>query len=132
MRLILTASLFAVGLLFLFLGAGFMINPETAAGDFGLVPSGTMGLASLRADFTAFFIVGGGCMVWGAWKRNGDPLLISAALFGIAFAGRAVNLVLLGAYTGYWQPMMVEALAVALSLSGSRALPHVAINHEDD
>jgi hypothetical protein len=32
-------------------------------------------------------------MIWGAWKRNGELLLVPAALFGIAFAGRAVSLV---------------------------------------
>lgn len=131
MRLILTALLFALGLLFLFLGAGFLFNPATAGGDFGLTPDGTMGLASLRADFTAFFIVGGGCMIWGAWKRKGDPLLVSAALFGIAIIGRAVNLVALGAYDGFWQPMLVEAVTVSLCLIGSRMLPHRAFTGDD-
>ena len=32
------------------------------------------GLAVLRADFPALFFVGGGAMIWGAWKRNGSSV----------------------------------------------------------
>ncbi|MXP15555.1 DUF4345 domain-containing protein [Altererythrobacter confluentis] len=131
MRLILTALLFAGGLMFLFIGMGFLLDPATAGADFGVIPDGAMGRASLRADFTAFFVVAGGCMIWGAWKRKGDPLLVSAALFGIAFIGRLVNLVSVGAYENYWMPMLVEAIAVVLCLMGSRLLPHTAFTSQD-
>lgn len=131
MRLILTALLFVGGLFFLAMGAGFLLNPATAGADFGITPEGILGNASLRADFTAFFVVAGGCMIWGAWKRKGDPLLVSAALFGVAFAGRAVNLAALGSYDGFWLPMMVEASAVIFCLIGSRVLPHTAFTEID-
>ncbi len=131
MRLILTSLLFAGGLLYLFLGTGFMINPATAGGDFGIVPNGIMGHASLRADFTSFFVVGGSCMIWGAWKRKGDPLLVSAALFGLAIIGRTVNLIAMGTYTNFWQPMLVEAVTVVLCVIGSQTLPHHVFTGED-
>lgn len=132
MWVLLRAAILLAGLFFVLIGVGFMLDPAGSAADFGVSPVGTMGLASLRADFTAFFLVAGGCMIWGAWKRNGDPLVISALLFGIAFVGRLVNLVAIGAYDGFWMPMAVEAAAVILSLAGSKVLPHIAINHEDD
>jgi len=78
MRLILTALIFAGGLLFLVLGLQFLLMPSAIASDFGLAPDGAKGLAVLRADFPALFFVGGGAMIWGAWKRNGDLLLIPA------------------------------------------------------
>ena len=131
MRLILTALLFVSGLFFAAIGTGFLLNPVTAAADFGLTPAGVMGNASLRADFTAFFVVAGGCMIWGGWKRKGDPLLVSAALFGIAFVGRAINLAVLGGYDAFWVPMLVEASAVILCLIGSRVLPHTAFTEID-
>lgn len=131
MRLILTALLFVGGLFFVAMGAGFLLNPATAGADFGVIPEGVMGHASLRADFTAFFVVGGGCMIWGGWKRKGDPLLVSAALFAAALIGRAVNLGVMGSYQDFWLPMLVEAVAVILCVVGSRVLPHTAFTEMD-
>lgn len=131
MRLILTALLFVGGLFFVAVGAGFLLNPATAAADFSVIPDGVVGFASLRADFTAFFVVGGGCMIWGGWKRKGDPLLVSAALFATAFVGRAVNLIAMGTYDGFWIPMLIEAATTAICLTGSRVLPHTAFPEMD-
>jgi hypothetical protein len=124
MRLVLTALIFVEGLLFLVLGLEFLLTPASAAGGFGLSANGPMGLAVLRADFPALFFVGGGAMIWGAWKRNGDLLLIPALLFGIALLGRCVSLAVDGAADAFWFPMLVEATAVLLTLVGSRVLPH--------
>ena len=131
MRLILTALLFVGGLFFVAVGAGFLLNPATAAADFSVIPDGVVGFASVRADFTAFFVVGGGCMIWGGWKRKGDPLLVSAALFATAFIGRAVNLIAMGSYDGFWIPMLIEAAATIICLTGSRVLPHTAFTELD-
>lgn len=124
MRFIVTALLFAIGLLFLVLGANFLVFPADAGLGFGLSARGPQGLAVLRADFPALFFVGGATMLWGAWKRNGELLLVPVAIFGIAFLGRAVSLAVDGTYEAFAFPMMVEALAVGLSLIGSRVLPH--------
>lgn len=124
MRLVLTALIFAEGLFFLVMGLNFLIMPSSAVASFALSPDGPAGLAVLRADFPALFFVGGGAMIWGAWKRNGDVLLVPAALFGIALFGRLVSALADGTETGFWLPMLVEAAAVLLSLIGSRVLPH--------
>lgn len=124
MRIVLTGLIFAAGLLFLFLGFGFLVDPVASGTDFGLTASTAQGLATMRADMTAFFIVASVCMIWGAWRRNGDLLLVPAALFGIALLGRFVGLAMDGPWTGYWMPMLVEAAVVILLLIASRVLPH--------
>jgi hypothetical protein len=124
MRLILTALIFVQGLFFLIMGANFLAMPASAGASFALAPDGPAGLAVLRADFPALFFVGGGAMIWGAWRRNGDLLLVPAAIFGIALLGRFVSVFADGAAPGFWFPMAVEAVAVILSLLGSRMLPH--------
>ena len=83
-----------------------------------------MGWASMRADMTAFFLVSGGCMMLGAWKRSGDVLLVPVALCTIAFFGRLVSVFFDGAYDGFWLTMLGEALTVAISLAGHQLLPH--------
>ncbi|WP_095011387.1 DUF4345 family protein [Tsuneonella mangrovi] len=127
MRLIVTALLFAVGLLFILLGLNFLVFPVNAGGGFGLNANGAQGLAVLRADFPAMFFVGGATMLWGAWKRNGELLLVPAAIFGLALLGRFVSLALDGTYPAFWLPMAVEATAAALALIGSKVLPHEVV-----
>lgn len=126
MRFVLTAALMIGGIVFVLIGFGFLLQPASSASGFGL-GGDTHGLSTLRADMTAFFVVGGGAMAWGAWKRNGELLLVPAALFGIAFTGRAVSLFADGFYDGWWTSMGVEALVVAVSLTASRLLPHEAV-----
>lgn len=124
MRLILTALIFAGGLAFLVVGIGFLIMPLSLLDGFGLDTQGAAGLSTTRADFTAFFGVSALAMLYGAWKRSGEVLLVPAGLFGIAFIGRAVSLPLDGAYPGAGMPMVIEAVTTIICLAGWRVLPH--------
>jgi hypothetical protein len=124
MRIFLTALILVQGLFFVLMGLNFLVMPASAGAGFGLTPDAPAGLAVLRADFPALFFVGGGAMIWGAWKRSGDLLLIPAAIFGIALFGRLVSVFADGSAPGFWVPMLVEATAVILCLIGSRVLPH--------
>jgi hypothetical protein len=127
MRFVLTALAMIGGIVFVLVGLGFFFQPETTAASFALLPDGTPGLAVLRADMTALFIVGGGCMIWGAWKRNGELLLVPAALFGIAFAGRLVTALVDGVTPQFWLPMLAEGATVVVTWLASRHLPHQAV-----
>ena len=124
MRLILTALLFVGGLFFTIYGLSFLLWPQSIAPGFGLTPDGPLGWATVRADLTAVFVTCGICMMWGAWRRAGDVLLVPAMLFGIALAGRIVSAVSDGTYDNFWLPMIIEALVVVLSIAGNRLLPH--------
>ncbi|NNF94090.1 MAG: DUF4345 family protein [Altererythrobacter sp.] len=133
MALVLRALLFVGGLFFVLMGIGFLLDPVGSGADFGIVPQGVLGFASIRADMTAFFVVAGGCMIWGAWARKGDPLLVSAALMGIAIFGRLYTLTVDGPHDGWILPIIVESVTVTLALLGSRMLPHTAlVPGEDD
>ena len=124
MRLILTALIFLVGLFDLFLAIGFLTDPATNGAALGVLPDGVAGLSTMRADFTAFFLVAAGCMMWGAWRRNGDLLLPPAALFGVALIGRTINLAIHGPFAGFALPMAVEAFHTVLLIAAWRVLPH--------
>lgn len=131
MVLVLRALLFVGGLFFVLMGIGFLLDPAGSGADFGLSPQGVLGLASMRADMTAFFLVAGGCLIWGGWARKGDPLLVSAALMGIALFGRIVTLTVDGPHDGYILPMLVEAVTAIIALYCSRILPHTAFEPEN-
>ncbi len=124
MRLILTALIFLLGLFDLFMGLNFLFNPVETAAGFGLLAQGNAGLSSLRADFAAYFCVIAVSMMWGAWRRNGDLLLVPAALMGTTFAVRGFSLAADGAYPGAFLPMSVELVHVVLLIAAWRMLPH--------
>ncbi|WP_088308123.1 DUF4345 family protein [Novosphingobium sp. B 225] len=124
MRWIITALIFLFGLFDLFMGLNFLFNPVATAAGFGLAPTGTQGLSSLRADFMSFFGVVALCMMLGAWRRNGDLLLVPAALMGTAVLVRCFSLFVDGSYPGWQVPMLVEVLHVALLVAAWKVLPH--------
>jgi len=127
MRFVLTALAMISGIVCVLIGFGFFFVPDTAGASFALLPDGIPGLAAIRADMTAFFLVGGGCMIWGAWKRNGELLMVPAALFAIAFAGRLVTALVDGATPHFWLPMLGEGAMVIVTGLASRHLPHRAV-----
>jgi hypothetical protein len=124
MRIAVTALIFLAGMFNLFLGLSFLLDPAGLGRQFGVSPTGPLGYAVLRADFVAFFLVIGFCMLRGAWRRNGDLLLVPAALLGVAFIGRAISAALTGTEPGFFQPMVVEAFQVVLLAIGWRVVPH--------
>ncbi len=124
MRTILIGLIFVAGLFNLLLAVSFVYDPSSAAMGLGVTSAGQLGLATVRGDFAAFFAVIGLCMLRGAWKRNGDVLLVPAALFGIAFLGRAITAATTGTGPGFVQPMLFEAVQFALLVLGWRWVPH--------
>ena len=123
MRIVLIALIFIAGLFNLFLGVSFLIDPAGMGTQFGVSPNGPIGHAVLRADFTAFFLVIGFCMLWGAWRRQGDLLLVPAALFAIAFAARLISSFVSGTEPGFYQPMVAEAVQFIMLVLGWRFVP---------
>ncbi len=111
------------GLLLVYVGCGFLTSPVSSAANFGIATEGAHGLTSIRSDFTAFFCVGGGCFIWGAWARRSDPLTIGAALMLVTLATRLVSLSAYGSFEGYVAPMVVVAVLGIFGLVGARVLP---------
>jgi len=111
------------GLLLVFMAAGFLFDPVGAGADFGLDVEGAHGLTSVRSDFTAFFLIGGVCHIWGALAQRRDPLMIGAGLMLVVLACRFLSLAQYGAFEGFAVPMIVEFVLGVLAIIGSRILP---------
>jgi hypothetical protein len=103
------------------IGLGFLIDPAGSGLRFFLAPMGTQGMASLRADFTAFFVAGGGFALYAAWQGIARPLRVPLALLGLALFGRVVSLVADGPAPTAFPPMAVEAVMIALLLLARRS-----------
>ncbi|MEP2735619.1 MAG: hypothetical protein ABJP34_04915 [Erythrobacter sp.] len=94
-----------------------------AGAGFGISAEGAHGLTSIRADFTSFFMVSGGCLVWGAIAQRRDPLIIGSLLMLVTLAVRLVALAIDGSFEGYTTPMVVEIVVGLLGLTGAKVLP---------
>ena len=111
-----------VALFGLALGLMFYLSTEQAAAQFFVTPQGAAGLATLRADMSAFFLVGAAFALHAAVTGRGRGLLVPGALYAVAISGRALNLVAAGSYPDAAVPMIVEAILIALCWFGFRTL----------
>lgn len=111
-----------VGLFNLVIGGGFFIHTEKAGENFFLKANSIQGIATMRADMTSFFLVAALFALYGAWKGKANALLVPACLFGIALFGRFVSLAMDGASPTAFEPMIAEAVMIAVLLFGYRTL----------
>jgi len=113
----------AVGLFNIAIGLLFLFNPAGAAANFFLIPDGSQGMATLRADFPGFFITGGSFALIGAIRQDARALLVPVMLLAIAITGRAVSLLADGIGPQAIAPMLAEALMISLLLLCRQTLP---------
>lgn len=121
MRNLVRALVALVGLFNLALGLSFLFDPAQAGLRFFITSLGTQGMATMRADFPAFFLTGAGFALIGAWRAWRTPLLVPLSLLSIAIGGRVVSLVADGAPPQAFPPMIVEAMMILLLALGWRS-----------
>jgi hypothetical protein len=81
-----------VGLLNIVIGLSFLFNPAKMAAEFAISPLGTQGMATMRADFPAFFLTGAVFSLIGAWRADRLPLMVPLMLLTFALLGRFVSI----------------------------------------
>lgn len=103
---------------FAIVGARGLLDPASYSETFQFTISG-VAINTLRADLSSFFLVASGAAAIGAlvpaWVR---ALLVPAALFGTALAGRLIGIALDDPSNwGIIQAMIIEALSLALMVA---------------
>lgn len=122
MRTAIRGVIALVGLFNLAIGLGFLVAPARLGAKFFLLPAGIQGLATMRADLTAFFVTGGLFALVGAWRGRAEPLTVPLLLLTIALLGRCVGIAIDGVSVSAFQPMLAEAAMIAILLVGRRIL----------
>ena len=120
MRTVMRIVIGLVGLLNIGIGLGFLLAPDKLATAFFLAPTTTQGLASLRADFTGFFIGAAVFALIGAWRADPRPLLVPLVMLALALFGRTVSLVIDGRGPEAMGPMILELVMLVLLLAARR------------
>ena len=115
-------------LFFVIVGARGLFDPASYTETFGILVEGPA-TNTIRADLSAFFVVAAGAAAIGAlvpgWLR---ALLVPAALYGTALAGRLFGVVsgdLVN--SGIVQAMIIEALTVLLMIGSWWVLSRPAV-----
>jgi len=121
MRNVMRAVVALVGLFNLVLGLSFLFDPAQAGLRFFITALGTQGMATIRADFTAFFVTGAAFALVGAWRAWRTPLLVPLSLLCIAISARVVSLFADGMPPRAFPPMVAEAVMILLLALGWRS-----------
>jgi hypothetical protein len=121
-RTVLRVVVGVIGVLALLVAARLWAGPETPALALGLKPDGLLGLSTLRADVGGFFAAGGLFALAGAIRGEGRLLTPPAVLLGLALVGRLLTVVVDGYTPAMLQPMVIEAVLVAILLLARRRL----------
>lgn len=121
MHLILRILIGLLGVLYSVIGIGYLFQPLDIATRFFLEPVGIQGMATLRADFSAFFLTTGLFALYAAAKSRPRALVAPLFLIAIAFFGRIVSLLMDGMAPTALQPMVVEAATIVIFLLGYRS-----------
>jgi hypothetical protein len=114
LALALRALVLIVAAFNIFMGALFALRPEQIAGEFFLTPSDPQGIATPRADFTAFLLICGAFAAYGAIRGQPAPLRTPIALFAVALAMRGLDIALRGGGPMAFSPMVIEATMIAI------------------
>lgn len=126
-NVILRGALLLWAAFFALIGLRGLADPSSYGAMFGLTVEDSA-VNTIRADLSAFFLVAAGGAATGALvPRLERALLVPAALFGTALAGRLFG-VLSGDLVSVTvvQAMIIEALTLILMLTGFRLLPRGA------
>lgn len=122
MKLVLRIVLGLAGLVFVVMGLAFWANPATPAAHLGIEAASALGTSSLRADMAAFFGVAGGLTLLAAVRSNARLLTAPLLMIAIALTGRIITVIVDGYTPDMMQPMVIEAVLLALLAAGRRLI----------
>lgn len=117
-----------VGVLGILIMLRLWMAPVEVASQLGLMGTGPLGIASLRADIAGFFGAVGIFALMGTIRNDRIWLLTPLLLIGLALLGRFITLGQLGPHATMVPPMVAEAgLLLVLGL-GWRFLGKGTVN----
>lgn len=127
MHMVLRFAVGFIGVAMLLIGLGFLFAPASLAALFYVEPVGSQGMASIRADFTGFFVGVGGFALLGAWFERSRPLVVPMLLLSVALLGRFISLFADGMGPAALPPMIAEAVMIAVLYAAWRRFDPAAL-----
>ncbi|UPT64231.1 MAG: DUF4345 family protein [Hyphomonadaceae bacterium JAD_PAG50586_4] len=122
MKLVLRIVLGLAGLLFIVIGLSFWANPANPAARLGIEAASALGTSSLRADMAAFFGVAGFLTLGAVVRSNARLITAPLLMIAVALTGRIITVIVDGYTPDMMQPMVIEAVLLALLAAGRRLI----------
>lgn len=122
MKLVVRGLVGVLGALALVMAAAFWANPGLPAAKLGVSALNELGFATLRADMGGFFAMAGVLSLAAAMRDSARLLTAPLLLVALALAGRIGTAALSGYTPEMAEPMIVEAVLVAVLALGRRTL----------
>ena len=110
-------------LLFLVMGANFVLSPIAAGGGIGLEALDITGMSSLRGDMGGLFLGTAALLIYGLVRRSEGAFLAVALYMGVIALCRVVGFAQEGASESALTAFGVEIFIVALLWFASVRLP---------
>ncbi len=111
-----------VGLFSITMGLVAWVSPAQIGEILGLSAPSTLGIHTLRGDIGAVFLAGAfGCAV-ALFKGKTEALKIPIILYGLVLTGRLISLLVTGTGEGVMLPILIEVVAVVMSVFAYRTL----------
>ena len=105
-----------IGTVSVLMALALWFNMEALVPQLGIVPMGTLGRATVRADIAGLFMGIGLMMTMAAWKMSRSWAYGALVLVGSAVAGRLAGVLVDGGSPEIWPPILIEALAILILL----------------
>ena len=105
-----------IALLFLVMGLQWLVVPENMSDQFGLLPNGILGWATMRADLGGFFLVTSitAALAASGWRGANHYLFCCALLMSFAALGRLIGFATDGVPDDGFTPFIFELFTVTV------------------
>jgi len=108
------------------MGSLAFLSPDIIGGILGVSADNAAGRGTISGDFGALFFTGAGAAALALFKEKSNLLWISISLLGLTLLGRLFEITSSGIGETTMQPIIIEAVLVAmllgaLKLSGKEA-----------
>ena len=89
----------------------------------GVAGTNPAGIGAVSGDFAGFFLVGAGAAALALFKNRSSLLWVPISLYGLAIVGRLTSLPVTGVSGDVLQPIIIEAILVAMLFTALKLSP---------
>jgi len=98
------------------MGSLAFLSPDIIGGILGVSADNAAGRGTISGDIGAFFLTSAGAAALALFKGKSNLLLVPVSLFGLTIIGRVFEITSTGIGETTMQPIMIEAVLVAMLL----------------
>ena len=108
------------------MGSHAFLSPDIIGGILGVSADNAAGRGTISGDFGAMFFTGAGAAALALFKGKSSLLWVSISLLGLTLLGRLFEITSTGIGETTMQPIIIEAVLVAMLITALKLLKEEA------